>query len=110
MIFGFYAYAGANNILLTCVFLGAIVFFVDGPQNLVSGVQVSRITVPEAVATANGFAGMFGYVGVVVSGVGFAAVTETFSWQGMYGLCILSCVIAGVFVLFVWEKGGCRQI
>jgi sugar phosphate permease len=103
-IWGFYVYAGVNNILLTCIFLGAIGFFVDGPQNLVSGVQVSRITVPEAVATANGVAGMFGYIGAVVSGVGFAAVTETFGWKGMYGLCILSCVLAGLFVLCVWKK------
>ena len=103
-IFGFYVYAGVDHIFLTCVFLGAIGFFVDGPQNLVSGVQVSRITVPEAVATANGFAGMFGYVGAVVSGVGFAAVTQVFGWKGMYGLCILACVLAGVFVTFVWKK------
>jgi MFS transporter, OPA family, sugar phosphate sensor protein UhpC len=103
-ILGFYIYAGMDHIILTCIFLGAIGFFVDGPQNLVSGVQVSRVTVQEAVATANGFAGMFGYVGAIVSGIGFAAVTEVFGWRGMYGACIAACVLAGFFVLLVWEK------
>ena len=103
-ILGFYVYAGPNHLFLTCVFLGAIGFFVDGPQNLVSGVQVSRITVPEAVATANGFAGMFGYIGAIFSGAGFAAITNIYGWKGMYGTCILSCFLAAIFVMLVWKK------
>ena len=103
-IWGFYTYASMNNFYLTCFFLACIGFFVDGPQNLVGGVQVSRITVPEAVSTATGLSGMFGYAGAIIAGVGLAAVTATWGWGAMYIVCILSCAIAGIFISFTWKK------
>ncbi len=103
-IWGFYTYASMENFYLTCFFLGAIGFFVDGPQNLVGGVQVSRVTVPEAVSAACGFAGMFGYIGAALSGVGLAYVTENYGWGAMYGVCIASCIIAALLVSLTWKK------
>lgn len=103
-IYGFYELASMDNFYLTCFFLAAIGFLVDGPQNLVGGVQVSRITVPEAVSAACGFAGMFGYVGAALSGVGLAYVTEHWGWAGMYGVCIASCFIAAGLIATTWKR------
>jgi len=103
-ILGFYYYASMENFYLTCFLLAAIGFFVDGPQNLIGGVQVSRVTVPEAVSGATGFSGMFGYVGAIISGFGLALITENFGWVGMYWFCALSCIIAAIFVSFTWKK------
>jgi len=103
-IWGFYKYAGPNHYLLTGFFLLAIGFFVDGPQNLIGGVQVSRITVKEAVATACGLSGWFGYIGAAISGVGLAWVTENYGWGGMYASCILSCIIAAGLMAITWNK------
>ena len=103
-IFGFYKYAGMDNFYLTCFFLACIGFFVDGPQNLVGGVQISRITASESVSAACGLSGLFGYIGAIISGVGLAFVTEKFGWGAMYGVCIASCFIAAFLVALTWRK------
>ena len=36
--------------------------FNDGPQNLISGVQTSRVSVKETISAAFGMTGFFGYV------------------------------------------------
>nr|HPQ81827.1 MFS transporter [bacterium] len=103
-ILGFYLYAGMENFYLTCFLLGCIGFFVDGPQNLVGGVQVSRITASESVSAACGLSGLFGYIGAIISGVGLAFVTENFGWAAMYGVCIASCFVAAFLVALTWKK------
>jgi len=103
-IFGFYKFAGMDHFFLTCFFLGCIGFFVDGPQNLVGGVQVSRIVAQNAASAACGFAGLFGYIGAMLSGVGLAFITENWGWEAMYGTCIVSCFIAAFLVLLTWKK------
>ncbi len=103
-IFGFYQVAGMENFYLTCFFLACIGFFVDGPQNLVGGVQVSRVTASQSVSAACGLAGLFGYIGAIISGVGLAFVTEKFGWAAMYGVCIASCFIAAILVSLTWKK------
>jgi len=103
-IFGFYQVAGMENFYLTCLFLGCIGFFVDGPQNLVGGVQVSRITPKQSVSAACGLSGLFGYIGAIISGVGLAFVTDRFGWAAMYGVCIASCFIAAILVSLTWKK------
>lgn len=103
-IAGFYFYAGPDHYILTGVFLLAMGFFVDGPQNLVSGVQASRVTVNEAMGTACGFGGLFSYIGAALSGVGLAYITKHFGWGAMYGSCVASCVITAILVSFTWKK------
>ncbi len=108
-ILGFYRFAGPQNIALTCVFLAAIGFFVDGPQNLVGGVQVSRITAPQAVSAACGLTGLFGYIGAMLSGVGLAAITDAAGWAAMFGTCIISCGIAALLVSLTWRAERTQQ-
>lgn len=103
-IWGFYIFAGPSHYWLTGFFLLAIGFFIDGPQNLISGVQVSRVTVKESIASANGFAGLFGYAGATFSGIGLAVITQKFGWEGMFISCIISCFLAGIMVAFTWKR------
>lgn len=100
---GFYMVAGMDHFYLTCFFLGAIGFFIDGPQNLVGGVQVSRITPKESVSAACGFAGIFGYVGAALSG-GLGLITDNLGWQALYKVLIFACLIAGALVATTWKK------
>ncbi len=103
-IIGFYFYSGPNNIILTGVFLLLIGFLIDGPQNLISGVQTSRVTVKQAISAACGMTGFFGYVGATFSGIGLAYITESFGWMAMYGVCALSSVFCLVLVLMTYKK------
>jgi sugar phosphate permease len=103
-IWGFYKFASMEHFYLTCFFISCIGFLVDGPQNLIGGVQVSRIIVPQAVSTACGLSGLFGYIGAIISGVGLAFVIEKFGWGGLYATCIISCFITIILTLVTWNK------
>jgi sugar phosphate permease len=103
-IIGFYFYSGPDNILLTGISLLLIGFLIDGPQNLISGVQASRVTVKEAISGACGMTGFFGYVGATFSGVGLAYITESFGWMAMYGVCVLSAILCLILVLLTYNK------
>ena len=100
----FYFYSGPNNIILTGVFLLLIGFLIDGPQNLISGVQASRVTVKQAISAACGMTGFFGYVGATFSGIGLAYITESFGSMAMYGVCALSSVLCLILVLMTYKK------
>ena len=79
-------------------------FLIDGPQNLISGVQASRVTVKEAISGACGMTGFFGYVGATFSGIGLAYITESFGWIAMYGTCALSSIFCLILVLMTYKK------
>mgnify|MGYP002631022215 CR=1 FL=1 len=103
-IVGFYFYSGPNNIILTGASLLLIGFLIDGPQNLISGVQASRVTVKEAISGACGMTGFFGYVGATFSGVGLAYITDSYGWMAMYGVCALSSILCMLLVMMTWKK------
>lgn len=110
-IIGFYYYSGPDNIIFTGVFLLLIGFLIDGPQNLISGVQASRVTVKEAISGACGMTGFFGYVGATFSGIGLAYITDVFGWFAMYLTCAISAVFCIILVLMTWkeEKGSALE-
>lgn len=103
-IIGFYYYSGPDNVIVTGVFLLLIGFLIDGPQNLISGVQASRVTVKEAISGACGMTGFFGYVGATFSGIGLAYITQAFGWKGMYATCVLSAIICIILVMMTWKR------
>ena len=103
-LWGAYVFTGHGSYWLTAVFLALVGFFVDGPQNLVGGVQTSRITVQESVSAACGFTGMFGYLGAFLSGIGGGWILQNWGWYGIYMTCGVCCVIAMFFVGLTWRK------
>ena len=98
-----YKYASADRFVLTALLLGLIGFFVDGPQFLVGSVQISRLVPQEAVGTAYGFVGLFGYVGAVLSGIGAAMIINIGSWGALYYGCAISCAISIFFLALTWR-------
>ena len=94
---------------LVGIFLALVGFFVDGPQNLVGGVQASRVTVQESVSAACGFTGMFGYLGAFLSGIGAAWLIEKWGWEGVFIACAVSCVVAMLFIAVTWKKEAGTQ-
>jgi sugar phosphate permease len=104
-VYGFYLFAGPSHMGLTCFFLAAIGFFVDGPQVLIGGVMMSRVTVEEAVASAAGFSGFWSYIlGAVGASIGGAIIVQRFQWIGMYAACIGLSILAILFVALCWYK------
>ncbi|MBF0313387.1 MAG: MFS transporter [Oligoflexia bacterium] len=104
-IWGFYLFAGPDHMLLSSICIAGIGFFVDGPQNLVGGVQMSRITVREATSAACGFAGFFSYAfGATSSGIVLAWITQTYSWRETYMVLVASCFIAIFFIALTWKQ------
>ena len=105
-VWGYYAFAGVNHLMLTCVFIAAIGFFVDGPQVLIGGVMISRVTAQESAATAAGFSGFWSYIlGTAVgANLGAALLVEKFGWGSMYAVCIACSVLAIIFVALSGKK------
>ncbi|GMO52246.1 MAG: MFS transporter [Candidatus Endomicrobiellum trichonymphae] len=102
---GMYYFINASTpIWIMITFLSLVGFFIDGPQNLVGGVQTSRLTVQESVSAACGFTGMFGYVGAALSGFGVALLVGKYGWHGFFVSCIISCIIAMFFIALTWKK------
>ncbi len=101
--YGFYIFAGPNHIALTCFFIAAIGFFVDGPQNLLN-VQISFLTTKESVAAACGFCGLFAYIGGFMAGSGASFIKNHWGWAGVFNSCIVACIIGVLLVLSVVKK------
>ncbi len=105
-IYGYYVFAGPNHIWMTCLFIAAIGFFVDGPQVLIGGVMLSRVTAQESAAAAAGFSGFWSYIlGTAVgANLGAALLVEHYGWGGMYAVCVACAIGAIVFVAMSWKK------
>ena len=101
--YGFYLFAGPNQIFLTCFFIGAVGFFVDGPQNLLN-VQISFLTTKESVAAACGFCGLFAYIGGFLAGSGASFIKDHWDWPGVFNSCIVASIIGVLLVLTVVSK------
>ncbi|MDR0646010.1 MAG: MFS transporter [Elusimicrobiota bacterium] len=99
----FYIFAGPDKIFLTCFFIGAVGFFVDGPQNLVN-VQISLLTTKEAVAAACGFCGLFGYIGGFAAGSGASWILNNWGWAGVFNSCIVASILGVLLVMCAWKK------
>jgi sugar phosphate permease len=98
-----------SGVLLTTIFAALIGFSIDGPQNLVGGVQISRIVPQEAVAAATGLAGLFGYLGSILSNLGVAWLTKNIGWKSVFTSCIIASILAALLVLLTY-KAEKRQL
>lgn len=101
--YGFYIFAGPSHLLFTCIFIAAIGFFVDGPQNLLN-VQISFLTTKESVAAACGFCGLFAYIGGFLAGSGASFIKNHWGWEGVFNSCIIACIVGVLLVLSVVRK------
>lgn len=105
-VYGFYIFAAPAHFILTCLFAAAIGFFVEAPKILIGGVMMSRVTVQQGMATADGFSSMISYIFGTALGanLGAALLVDKWGWGVMYGACGIAAGCAILFVLMSWKK------
>lgn len=78
-------------------YMALIGFCVFGPQMLV-GLAASESVNKNAAATANGFAGMFGYLGAAVAGFPVGIIIDKFNWDGYLFALIAAGIIGSISI------------
>lgn len=76
-------------------------FFIYGPQALI-GIASANHATKEASATANGLAGIFGYVGSFLSAIGVGIVADHWGWNMVFYLIIGVGVLGAITFLTMW--------
>ena len=82
--------------LLTTALLGAVGFFIYGPQCLLA-VTAANLATKRAAATAVGLTSIFGYASTVLSGWGLGALADRYGWDAVFKV-LLMATIAGVLL------------
>ena len=76
-------------------------FFIYGPQALI-GIASANQATKEASATANGLAGIFGYVGSFLSAIGVGIVADHWGWNVVFYLIIGIGILGAVTFITMW--------
>ena len=91
---------GMNGLAVTCIIMAS--FFVYMPQALI-GIACSNQATKRVAASANGFAGIFGYASTTVSGLMFGYLAEHFGWNSVFEVAIVFGVIGVILFAFIWN-------
>ena len=76
-------------------------FFIYGPQALI-GIASANQATKEASATANGLAGIFGYVGSFLSAIGVGIVADHWGWNVVFYLIIGIGILGAITFITMW--------
>ncbi len=87
--------------LVSLVVLALAGFFIYGPQALI-GIGSANQATKEAAATANGLAGIFGYVGSFLSAIGVGIIADHYGWNVVFYLIIGVGVLGAITFLAMW--------
>jgi OPA family glycerol-3-phosphate transporter-like MFS transporter/OPA family sugar phosphate sensor protein UhpC-like MFS transporter len=85
--------------LLFLIFAG---FCIYGPQGLV-GIASANMATRRGSAVANGFAGLWGYASVIVTGVGVGMLTDSYGWAVSFGSLIGAGLIGAAVFALAWN-------
>lgn len=88
--------------LVSIAVLAMAGFFIYGPQALI-GIASANHATKEASATANGLAGIFGYVGSFVSALSIGIVADHFGWNVVFYIIIGIGVLGAITFLTMWK-------
>lgn len=83
------------------VILAMAGFFIYGPQALI-GIASANHATKDASATANGLAGVFGYVGSFLSAIGIGIVADNFGWDVVIYMIIGVGVLGAITFITMW--------
>jgi OPA family sugar phosphate sensor protein UhpC-like MFS transporter len=84
------------GLVLVCFF--AVGFFIFGPQMLL-GIAAAEAAHKDAVGTANGFIGLFGYIGAAFSGYPLSKIIEFSGWNGYFITMIIATLLSALVLL-----------
>ena len=87
--------------LISLMVLALAGFFIYGPQALI-GIGSANQATKEAAATANGLAGIFGYVGSFLSAIGVGIIADHYGWNVVFYLIIGVGVLGAITFLTMW--------
>jgi OPA family sugar phosphate sensor protein UhpC-like MFS transporter len=76
-------------------------FFIFGPQMLI-GIAASELAHKRAAATANGFVGIFAYLGAASAGYPLGKILQTYGWNHYFLVLASCCIIASMILLPFW--------
>lgn len=88
--------------LLSIVILSLVGFFVSGPQLLV-GIAAADFSTRQAVGTANGLSGLFGYLGAAIAGVGVGWISDDYGWDGVFIFFSISALLGSSLFALTWN-------
>lgn len=80
-------------------------FFVSGPQLLV-GVATADFTNKEAVGTANGLSGLFGYLGSAMAGICVGSLIDKGGWGNVFLFFSISALLGSFFFALTWNHSA----
>lgn len=76
-------------------------FFIYGPQALI-GIASANQATKEASATANGLAGIFGYVGSFFSALGVGMLADAFGWNFVFYTIVAVGAVGALVFATMW--------
>jgi len=85
-------YSPPGYYVLDYLLMGILGFLIYGPQMLV-GMVVAESVDKKAACTANGFAGLFAYIGAAAAGYPIGVIVDRWGWTG-YFTSMLICTFA----------------
>lgn len=100
-------YAPQSDLWLNYILLAMIGFLIYGPQMLV-GLAVAESVVKQAACSANGFAGLFGYIGSAFAAAPIGLILDAWGWQG-YFLTMTACSAIVLAMTFYSSQGPKRH-
>ena len=98
---GLFAMLPHAHIVVSTTFLALGGFFIYGPQALI-GIASANQATKQASATANGLAGIFGYVGSALSAIGIGLIADHFGWNWVFVTFIIAGLVGAVIFLSMW--------
>ncbi len=88
-------------VMVSIIILAMAGFFIYGPQALI-GIASANHATKEASATANGLAGIFGYVGSFLSAISIGIVADHWGWNKVFYIIIGVGCLGAITFLTMW--------
>ena len=102
LFLGIFAMCPGLNPIVSMIVLAMAGFCIYGPQALI-GIGSANQATKEASATANGVAGIFGYVGSALSALGVGFIADHFGWTAVFITFICAGLVGAVIFLCMWK-------
>ncbi|MBP3612588.1 MAG: MFS transporter, partial [Rikenellaceae bacterium] len=77
-------------------------FFIYGPQALI-GIAAANQATKEGSATANGVAGVFGYVGSFFSALGVGMLADAYGWNTVFYVIVAVGALGAIAFATMWR-------
>ena len=89
-----------NWVAIICIIMAS--FFIYMPQAL-CGIACSNQATKRVAASANGFAGIFGYASTTVSGLAFGLIADKMGWNSVFEVTIAIGIIGVILFATIWK-------